>query len=356
MKKKRILKAVGFFLVLVMLLGVLSACQKTAEPDPSATPKPTQTPAATVEPTPTPTPTPRSTTPLVVGYLEFSEKFSPYFADSGYDNDVVGMTQVGLLTTDRTGAIVYNAIEGETINYNGTDYLYTGIADVKVDYDEGKDQTTYLWTIRDDVKFSDGHLMDADDVIFTYYVYSDPGYVGSSTLYSVPILGMSNYRTQTSDEVFAKYDKMWDDIQEAGADHEWASTDSWTKDQQDAFTSIKEEVWKADVQAIVDYCWQNYQGYYVDYGGGVDPEAAKDEPRLKIVAGMVLWGFGSRDGEVLTSAVLGKTWDQSKGEYPTIDDYYAETVEAYANNLIDYAGVESPGENAAKAAKKIFTR
>jgi len=356
MKKKRILKAVGIFLVLVMLLGVLSACQKTAEPDPSATPKPTQTPAATVAPTPTPTPTPRSTTPLVVGYLEFSEKFSPYFADSGYDNDVVGMTQVGLLTTDRTGAIVYNAIEGETINYNGTDYLYTGVADVKVDFDEGKDQTTYLWTIRDDVKFSDGHVMDADDVIFTYYVYSDPGYVGSSTLYSVPILGMSNYRTQTSDEVFAKYDKMWDDIQAAGADHEWASTDSWTKDQQDAFTSIKEEVWKADVQAIVDYCWNNYQGYYVDYGGGVDPEAAKDEPRLKIVAGMVLWGFGSREGEVLTSAVLGKTWDQSKGEYPTLDDYYAETVEAYANNLIDYAGVESPGENAADVAKDKFIR
>lgn len=356
MKKKTILKAVGIFLVLVMLLGVLSACQKTAEPDPSTTPQPTQTPATSVEPTPTPTPTPRSTTPLVVGYLEFSEKFSPFFADTGYDNDVVSMTQASLLTTDRTGAIVYNAIEGETINYNGTDYLYTGIADVEVNYDEGKDQTTYLWTIRDDVKFSDGHVMDADDVIFTYYVYSDPGYVGSSTLYSVPILGMSNYRTQTSDEVFAKYDKMWDDIQAAGADHVWSSGDSWTQEQQDAFNAIKEEVWKADVQAIVDYCWQNYQGYYVDYGGGVDPEAAKEDERLKIVAGMVLWGFGSREGEVLTSAVLGKTWDQSKGEFPTIEDYYAETVEAYGNNIVDYAGVESPGENAADVAKDKFIR
>ena len=64
--------------------------------------------------------------------------------------------------------------------------------------------------------------------------------------------------------------------------------------------------------------------------------AAKDDPRLRIVAGMVLWGFGSREGEVLTSAVLGKVWDQSKGEFPTIEDYYAETVEAYGNNIVDY--------------------
>ncbi|HPJ22521.1 MAG TPA: ABC transporter substrate-binding protein, partial [Clostridia bacterium] len=228
MKKSKMLKVVGIFLVLVMLMGVISAC-KTAEtsetPAPSATPGASETPQAT--PTPTATPRPRSTTPLVVGYLEFSEKFSPFFADTGYDNDVVSMTQISLLTTDRTGGTIYNAIEGETINYNGTDYLYTGPADIEVNYDEAKDQTTYLWTIRDDMRFSDGELVTADDIIFTYYVYCDPAYVGSSTLYSVPILGVSNYRTQTSDEVFAKYDQMWDDMYAAGVDHEWSASDAW---------------------------------------------------------------------------------------------------------------------------------
>ncbi|NLM77307.1 MAG: ABC transporter substrate-binding protein, partial [Ruminococcaceae bacterium] len=139
----------------------------------------------------------RQTTPLVVGYSPFSEKFSPFFADTAYDNDVVSMTAAGLLTTDRTGAIVYNAIEGEKLDYNGTEYEYKGIANVKVDYNESTDKTTYTWTIRDAVMFSDGELMTADDIIFTYYVYSDPSYTGSTTLYSVPILGMKDYRTQT---------------------------------------------------------------------------------------------------------------------------------------------------------------
>lgn len=37
------------------------------------------------------------TTPLVVGYSEFSEKFSPFFAKTGYDMDAVSMTQVSLM-------------------------------------------------------------------------------------------------------------------------------------------------------------------------------------------------------------------------------------------------------------------
>jgi peptide/nickel transport system substrate-binding protein len=108
-------------------------------------------------------------TPLVVAYDPFSGKFSPFFADTAYDSDVAGMTQVGLMTTDRVGGVIFNAIKGETVNYNGTDYLYTGVADLSVNYDEKSDTTTYRATIRRDVAFSDGHIMDIDDVIFTHY-------------------------------------------------------------------------------------------------------------------------------------------------------------------------------------------
>ena len=45
-----------------------------------------------------------SDTPLVVGYLPFSSKFSPFFAETAYDQDVVSMTQLPLLTSDRSGA------------------------------------------------------------------------------------------------------------------------------------------------------------------------------------------------------------------------------------------------------------
>ena len=103
-----------------------------------------------------------------------------------------------LLTTDRSGGIVYNAIEGETRTYNGNEHFYNGIADIKVTYDEKEDITTYYIKIRDDVKFSDGHVMDADDIIFTYYVLADPTYTGYTTLYSYDIIGMKNYRLNNS--------------------------------------------------------------------------------------------------------------------------------------------------------------
>lgn len=50
---------------------------------------------------------------LVVGYSNFSSKFSPFFAKTAYDQDVATMTQAALLTSDRQGNIIYNSIEGE---------------------------------------------------------------------------------------------------------------------------------------------------------------------------------------------------------------------------------------------------
>lgn len=137
-------------------------------------------------------------TPLVVGYSQFSAKFSPFFCDSDYDRDATDMTQVLLISNDRAGAIIYNGIEGETTSYNGTDYTYYSPSNVEVDIDEATGDTTYTVTIRDDIKFSDGEPMTIDDVIFTMYVLSDTDYDGSSTLYSTPIKGMKAYRANST--------------------------------------------------------------------------------------------------------------------------------------------------------------
>lgn len=131
---------------------------------------------------------------LVVGYDAFSQKFSPFFATTAYDQDAAGITQVGLLTSDREGNIVLKGIEGETIPYNGKDYKYTGIADCTVT--KNNDGTiTYAFKLREDVKFSDGQNLTADDVIFTMYVLSDPTFDGASTFYAQPIVGMEAYRS-----------------------------------------------------------------------------------------------------------------------------------------------------------------
>ncbi|MEG1291308.1 MAG: ABC transporter substrate-binding protein, partial [Lachnospiraceae bacterium] len=136
--------------------------------------------------------------PLVVGYAPFSQKFSPFFADTRYDREAVDMTQTYLLMPDRSGAIVKKGIKGETTSYNGTDYTYTGAADVDVAIDEATKDTTYTMKMRDDIKFSDGTTATIDDVIFSLYAFADTDYDGSSSLYSTPIKGMKAYRANST--------------------------------------------------------------------------------------------------------------------------------------------------------------
>lgn len=186
MKSKTIKKALSLLLVLSLAAG-LSACAKNNDNtnnqgNQSGTNNTGDQTGSNAD------------TPLVVGYMPFSEKFSPFFYDTSYDADVVKMTQARLLTTDRTGGIIYNSIEGETVPFNGTDYTYQGISNITVDYDEASDITTYNIKIKDDVRFSDGEIMDADDIIFNYYVLADTSYDGSQTFFSTPVIGLLNYR------------------------------------------------------------------------------------------------------------------------------------------------------------------
>ncbi|ANX00709.1 ABC transporter substrate-binding protein [Thermoclostridium stercorarium subsp. leptospartum DSM 9219] len=195
MKNKKLVAiiAAAVVVVAVVLIAIFVPRSNETGKNDLVDATPTQAPATSTDTT-----TGQSEKPLVVGYQPFSQKFSPFFAQTGYDQDVVSLTHVQLLTTDRSGGIVYNAIEGETRTYNGNEHFYNGIADIKVTYDEKEDITTYYIKIRDDVKFSDGHVMDADDIIFTYYVLADPTYTGYTTLYSYDIIGMKNYRLNNS--------------------------------------------------------------------------------------------------------------------------------------------------------------
>ena len=92
---------------------------------------------------------------LVLAETGFEGKFSPFFASSASDQDVIDLTQLGLLGADRKGEMILNGIEGETREYNGTDYTYHGPADCVVT--ENADGTvTYDIKLREDLKFSDG--------------------------------------------------------------------------------------------------------------------------------------------------------------------------------------------------------
>ena len=182
-------------------------------------------------------------TPLVVGYSPFNSKFSPFFSETAYDQDVQALTQLPLLTSDRMGAIVYKGIEGETIPYNGTDYTYYGPADLEVT--ENADGTVfYDFTLRDDLVFSDGEPVTIDDVIFSMYVLCDPTYDGSATLFSQPIEGMEEYRSGM--------ETLFNLIYAAGEDN--TDFTYWTQEQQDKFWSELNAGKETFIKEICDYC------------------------------------------------------------------------------------------------------
>ena len=130
---------------------------------------------------------------LVVGESQFNSKFSPFFAETQYDRNVSDMTQISVLTNDRGGELIYNSIEGETTEYNGKEYKYTGPTDVSVKQNPDG-SVDYNIKLKKGIKFSDGKEVTADDIIFSMYVVSDPTYDGNSSFYSIPIEGMTEYR------------------------------------------------------------------------------------------------------------------------------------------------------------------
>lgn len=200
-------KLLSLFLVGCMTAGILAGCGKTDDGKKTSSDDKKTEESSNGE------------TPLVVGYAQFSAKFSPFFCDSDYDRDAADMTQVYLINNDRAGGIIYDGIEGQTASYNGTDYTYYGLSDVDVDIDDATGDTTYTIKIRDDVKFSDGEPLTIDDVIFSMYVLADTDYDGNGTFYSSPIKGMKAYRANstaadsvTTEMIEAKIEEMPEEL------------------------------------------------------------------------------------------------------------------------------------------------
>ena len=286
--------------------------------------------------------------PLVVAYDTFNQKFNPFFSTVQYDSDVATIACESLFATDRTGAVVMNGIEGETIAYNGTDYTYTGLSDVKID--QGEETTTYTFKLREGVKFADGEELTADDVIFTYYVYLDPTYDGSTTLYSEDIVGLQEYRTQTSTEVYNKYNEMYDYFS-ANAD-----AGEYGDDMRANYETSVKEAWTADLQATVDSVYADYGAAVADYMTGVDAATLDANPDLQVAYAMYMWGFAdSYDGSTLTTNDSGESFDIAGGTYPTIEDFYEEAVAKYGDAAsYDNAGESAVGASVVENARSSF--
>ncbi len=125
---------------------------------------------------------------LVIMTEDLNELYNPFYSTAGTDMDVVGQTQISMLSTDENGELAYGNDEP------------TVVLDYKEEYDPTAGQagqTSYYYVLKNGLKFSDGVPLTMNDVMFNLYVYLDPVYTGSSTMYSTDIVGLQTYRNQT---------------------------------------------------------------------------------------------------------------------------------------------------------------
>lgn len=120
--------------------------------------------------------------------------FNPFFATSGTDTEVIAQTQISMLTADTNGSPVC----GEEWPTVALDYKETMKDASGKEVTDGAQAayTDYEFIIKKGIQFSDGVELTMKDVLFNLYVYLDPAYMGSSTIYSTDIVGLKAYRAQ----------------------------------------------------------------------------------------------------------------------------------------------------------------
>lgn len=306
MKMSNIKKILALVLALVMVFA-LCACGENNTPAPEESKAPVEESKAPVE---------ENTSTLVYATSTFGQKFSPFFYTTAYDEEVVSSFTGGLLAADRGGAIIHHGIEGETVEYNGTDYTYYGMGDVDVvQNDDGS--VDYNLTMRDDIVFSDGTPATIDDVIFGIYVMADPSYDGSSTVYALPIEGMADY--------YNSQQYLYKLLAEAGRDN--TDFTLWDEATQTAFWASVDAAGEKFAQEIIDSVVASYNTD--EYAATIEatPDEIAADPALQVKFGMNMWGYGDAWTEGATAA-----------------DYWA-AIEAAYGDIIEASDAETAGSS-----------
>ena len=119
-------------------------------------------------------------TALVLASDVLDGLFNPFFYTSGPDGEIVSQTQIGMLSSDKTGELIANWNEPcVALDYSIVKSGDKSMWDGKNDY--GGYKTDYYFAIKDNIQFSDGVYLTKDDVLFNIYMYLDPSYTGSNT-------------------------------------------------------------------------------------------------------------------------------------------------------------------------------
>lgn len=120
--------------------------------------------------------------------------FNPFFSTSAYDSSIIALTQISMFNTDKEGNLTAGLTEPTVVlDWNQQSVLDDGTITTE---ESNAAYTDYELVIKNGLKFSDGSDLTIKDVLFNLYVYLDPVFTGSATIYSTDIVGLNAYRTQ----------------------------------------------------------------------------------------------------------------------------------------------------------------
>ncbi len=314
-------------------------------------------------------------------------KFNPFYSTSAADSTIVGMTQISMLSSEYKDGKVQVAY-GDNHAVVAKDYDVVENADGTI---------TYTFVMKNGIKFSDGHPLTMEDVLFNYYVYLDPVYTGSSTLYSTKILGLDAYRTQTVSSSGAGGDSQITDQANSRADSRINELLNLYKSLRDA-SSTSEVSYDAMVDAIgkhsVSFGYQSAISNYpddvtneqllIDYKALLEKfknELASDFDNAKesyvdapynehsefedeIFCFMYMEGFVSvkyaegADGKIDRTKIekLTKNYSNVTTKEAAIDYVYTSKIQTSLDEILLYwaSGAELRSEFAAKAKEVIL--
>ena len=186
-------KIVAAVLLLAMTVGVLASCGKDPE-------------------TPQTSKWDTENDPVRFAIEGQDGVFNPFFSTTAYDSEIVGMTQIGMLSVSGKDAkISYGDNEACVTK----DYTETRLDENGNPISGGSDSQTayteYAFLIKNGIRFSDGTPLTIKDVLFNLYVYLDPVYTGNATIYSTDIVGLTDYRTQGQGSTEEDFNRGFED-------------------------------------------------------------------------------------------------------------------------------------------------
>ena len=173
MKKKGIV----FLLILALMLSVLAACAPADDTPVDDPAPPVEGEEAGDDDVDEVSGEPEGT--LIVGITEASGNFNPLYYSSAYDGYVVDLVFQGLIKLDADGEYVPSVAES---------------------WEFSEDELSITFKMREDIVFSDGEPLTADDVVFTYTALADPSYTGRYGSLVKDMKGYEEYFAGETDE------------------------------------------------------------------------------------------------------------------------------------------------------------